>query len=599
LVGVETRRLFGARLDLDLDIAADARALRGPTTGGGRGPPEGRPLMGYLSRLAATATSSPRSMRAATLQEYTNAFFSGEPIPDLWRSTLMSAGIDVTPDLARTLSAVACGVNTIAYDLATLPCQTFRYRDDGGRDRVIGRAADWAKGGIGDLAYMLQWAPNTYQTATEFFAGQVLQFLLRGKAYAEIVGSPRAALAQLLPRHPDRVFPERLANGNIRYKLIEATGQPRYVSSDEMHVVRDIATDPLAPQSMTQFAAASIGTSLAAEMAAAKFFKSGMTAALLAQYPGEKDDEGEAALHKSITRFASGVEHSFGLMLIPDEIKIEKLAIEPEKAQMMLAREWTVYEVARWLRISPRKLMARPTSGGYNSAFQDAIDHVVGCLRPLAHVFEQAMQRDLIIAKDTYFVKFYLRELLRGDPTQEGDFIQKMIQSRAMRPSEVRTTYLDLNPDEELDRLSENDNQPGKAGGAKPAPASTDNQQPQPAPSQQSAHLFLRGVLVLHDNAMRCVRRERVAVERLVRKHPHDVGAWHRGLREFYGEHARYVADLMRLPIVIARGYAAQHGKRFEVQGGAFLEGEGGDSWEQAEGLELAALAFSEDAKAA
>lgn len=541
--------------------------------------------MGYLSRLSASV--APARPRAGVAQDYSKAFWSGDAIPDLWLSALSSSGVEVSPDLARTLSAMYCGVSTIAYDLATLPAQTFKYRADGGKDRIRGSAAEWAKGGIGDLAYMLQWAPNDFQTATEYFAGQVAQFLMRGKAYAEIVDGPRGFLAQLLPRHPDRVFPERLPSGALRYKLIEANGQPRYVSQQEMHVVRDISSDPVSDVSMVAYATSSISVSLAAERAAGKFFQSGMTAAMLATYAGEKDDEDEDALHKSITRFAGGVENSFGLMLVPDDVKISNLAVEPDKAQMMLAREWTVYEVARWLRISPRKLMVRSKdSGGYASAYQDAIDHVVGCIRPLAHTFEQAIQRDLILAKDTYFVKFDLRELLRGDPAQMGEFIEKMIKSRGMTPSEARLLYLDLNPDKHLDQLSESDNQPGK---------SPSQGQPRDAPPQ-NARVLLKGMLAVHDNAVRCLRRERAAVEKLAKKHANDVDGWKTGLREFYGEHATFVAQTMRMPLLIARGYAAQHGAAFEAQSLKLIEGDAGPAWETHEADELAALALADAA---
>ncbi len=522
------------------------------------------------------------------MADYNQAFFSGEPIPDLWLSSLSSSGVQVTPELAKTLSAMYCGISTIAYDLATLPVETFKYRRDGGKDLIRGSAAEWAKGGIGDLAYMLRWSPNDYQTWTEYCAGQVAQFLMRGKSYAEIIDGPRGFLAQLLPRHPDRVFPERLPSGALRYKLIEANGQPRYVSQQEMHVVRDISSDALSVTSMTAYATSSISVSLAAEKAAGNFFKSGMTAAMLATYSGEKEDEDEDALYKSIGRFASGVENSFGLMLIPDDVKITNLAVEPDKAQMMAAREWTVYEVARWLRISPRKLMARTAgAGGYASAYQDAIDHVVGCIRPLAHTFEQAIQRDLILAKDTYFVKFNLRELLRGDPAQTGEFLEKAIRNRAMTPSEVRMLYLDLNPDEHLDKLSESDNQPGK---------SQNQQQQTEKTPPPNARVLLKGMLAVHDNAVRCLRRERAAVERLAKKHASDVTGWQTALRDFYGEHATFVAQTMRMPITIARGYAAQHGSAFEAQGVTLIDGDAGASWEANEADELAALAIAEAA---
>ncbi len=252
--------------------------------------------MGFHRSIASLA--APRPVRASS-QAYQQAFFSGETLPDLWLSTLSASGVAVTPELAQTLSAMYCGVSTISYDLATLTCGMFKQRRDGGKDRIRGSAAEWAAGGIGDLAYMLQWAPNAYQTATEYFAGQVAQFLLRGQAYAEIVDGPKGFLSQLLPRHPDRVIPERLPSGRIRYKLLEGGGRPdRYISWDEMHVVRDLGTDPLASQAMTTYAAGGLGISLAAERAAGKFFKSGMTAAMIATYAGDKDDEADVTLKR-------------------------------------------------------------------------------------------------------------------------------------------------------------------------------------------------------------------------------------------------------------------------------------------------------------
>lgn len=535
--------------------------------------------MGFLQRVSSVVT--PRSIRGG--DNYTTAFFNGDEMPGSWASTLSAAGVNVTPDLAMTLSAMYCGVTTICYDLATLPLLTYRYRDDGGKDRIRARSADVMKGGIADLAYLLQWAPNDYQTATEYTGAMVAQFLLRDKAYAEIKDGPNGFLAQLLPRHPDRVFPERLPNGRLRYKLIEADGQPRYLTQDEMHVIRGITTDPISRLSRVSYGAGALGTALAAERAAGKFFKSGMTAALMAAYKGDMEDEDELKLHTSISRYAAGAENNFGLLVVPDDVTVTNLAIEPEKAQMMLAREWGVFDVARLLRISPRKLMVRSAGAtGYASAYQDAIDHVVGCIRPLAHTIEQAVQRDLILAKDTYFVKYDLRELMRGDPVQMGEFIEKVIGSRAMTPSEVRTLMLDLNPDERLDTLSESDNQPGKS-----------KKDSSPSSSQPtSGRAALKGMLAVHDNAVRCLRRERAAIEKLAKKFANDVESWQRGLRDFEAEHATFVANVMRLPLTIARGYCAEHGSIFEAKGVAVIDGEAGTTWELVEADELAALAL-------
>jgi hypothetical protein len=101
-----------------------------------------------------------------------------------------------------------CGVTTIAYDLATLPLRCSSTATTAARIVIRGRAADSMQaGGIGDLAYMLRWAAERLPDGDRVLRGQVAQFLLRGKAYAEIVDGPSGFLEQLLPRHPDRVFP--------------------------------------------------------------------------------------------------------------------------------------------------------------------------------------------------------------------------------------------------------------------------------------------------------------------------------------------------------------------------------------------------------
>lgn len=556
--------------------------------------------MGFLNRLS--TVRPPRRVRALSGDPFDDRFYPGS-----WHSRLSAAGIEVTPDLALTLSAYYCGVTTIGYDLATLPCQVFKHRSDGGKDRITAQRFTPIPGGIFDLAYMLRWQPNQVQTATEFFLGMVAQFLLRGKAFAEIVPGPRGFLEQLLPRHPDRILEERLPTGRIRYRLTEANGQPRYLMQEEMFVVRDLALNGLNSPSRVQYGAQAIGGALAAEQAAGKFFKSGMTASVVATYTGDMEDEDEADLHKSITRYAAGVENSFGLLLIPDNVSVKNLAVEPEKAQMMLAREWGAREVARQLRIPGHKLGIAGTQT-YASQVASAIDYVVSCLRPIAVTFEQAIQRDLILQQDRYFTEFLLEALLRGDPDARASYYEKAIRNRWMRPSEVRLRE-NLNPDEDLDRLSEGDFRPG----ASPAPS---------APTQgasaankitdierndkgQMVRLIesdlppiaptLKSTLALHDNAKRCLRRERAAIEKLAKKHANDPDAWKRGLRWFYSDHANFVAQTMRLPPAIAAAYAAQHGTMFAEHGAAILLGSDERryaAYERAEADELTALAL-------
>ena len=369
----------------------------------------------------------------------------------------------------------------------------------------------------------------------------------------------------------------------MRYKLTEASGQPRYVTQEEMLVVRDLSFDGgLTSTSRIQYGAQAIGSALASQQAQAKFFKSGMTAATVATYTGDLEPADEAALHASISRYAAGTENSFGLMLIPDDVKISSLSPDPQKAMMIESQEEGVRNVARLLHLPGSKLGLKD-SVAYASAVQAALDYIVSCLRPIAVTFEQAFKRDLIIQKEFYEVVFKLEAMMRGDFSAQSEYLEKFIRSRVMRPSEARL-ILEMNPDKDLDRLSEQDFRPGTSGGTGGQPQRQEKQ-------DSSARAQLKGTLALHDTAVRVLRRERHHVEALAKKHASDVEGWQAGLREFYAEHAGFVAREMRLDDETARAYAAQHGSQLEGNGIVIFT----DGFERAEADELCALALSED----
>lgn len=548
--------------------------------------------MGFLQRVSTVI--SPARVRAQVDGTDPFARLYGSYVPPMWLSSLSAAGIHVTPDLSMTLSAYYGGVTMKAYDLATLPLQMFRRRDDEGKDRVPAKlGADI--GGIQSLAYKLRWQPNDVQTSTEFWASMITQLQMREVAYAEIASGPTGFADQLLPRHPDRVTPERLPSGRLRYRLTEADGKPRYVTQDEMFVVRGLSLEGIAMMPRTRYAAQSFGLALAAQRAASKFFKSGMTASVVATYKGESDDDYENQLHRSISRYAAGMDNSFGLLLVPDLVDVKNLSVDPDKAQMMLAQEWGVREVARYLRMPGSKLGIKD-SVSYNSQVQAAVDYVIGCLRPDAVLIEQSIQRDLILAKDTYFSEYLLEALLRGDPDARAAYYEKAIRNRWMRPSEVRLRE-NLNPDPALDRLSEGDFRPGGTG--QQGQGASDGAAAKTVGGGRTERAAYHHFMLTRDAAERCVRRERQAVEKLAKKHANDPAGWKTSLRDFYSEHAGYVAQAMHIGIEIARGYAAEHGSAFEAKGMAMIDGAAGAEWERDEATALAELALEPEARTA
>lgn len=553
--------------------------------------------MGLLARTS-TVISRGRMMAMGASIEPSDDPFAGMYrgyYPPEFAAGFSAAGIRVTPERALTLSAMWSGLTRIAGDFMRMPVHISRLRDDGGKERVRGGPMS---AGIEGLAYRLRWKPNQVQTAAAFFALLAAQYVMRGRVYAEILPGPDGAIVQLLPRHPDRVEDQRLASGRLRFKIYEPNGEVRYVTQEEMLYAHDTTSGGMTAwnqqmPSRFAFAGQSIGINLAAEYAAARFFRSGMNAAIVASHPGPLNSEEKEDLHRDISRYAAGAQNNFGILLVEEDIRVSALGIDPQKAQMMEARNFGVREAARWLHMPPEMLYADNTGAQTGRSREEIqIDYHTGALGPIAVVLEQAMQDALILRKDRFIVEFLMDALYRGDLKSRAEYYSAALEGPWMWPSEIRMKE-GMNADSALDAIAEKRYRPADPKGASSDSSSSrgrrrEEERDARALTGRDTHRFH---LLLNDCALRVVRREKEAVTKLARKYATDVEKWRAALREFYADHARFVADTMRLDIVTARAYCAAHGTALETEGLPVIT----ETWERDEAEELVALALNEE----
>lgn len=520
---------------------------------------------------AVSTVTSTRRASAPSEWPLADAFYARSP----WELQLAAKGMHVSPHLALTLSAVYCGVTMIAQDIGTLPPHLFRRREDGGKERQRRRG----------LERLLRWRPNPWQTASEYWSMVVGHQLLRGWAISEIGYDVAGQMAALVPLNPDRCSAERLPNGRLRYKVQQVQAAPRYLTAEEVFVVRDFATDLLTPVSRIAYGMQSLSKIMLAEQFAGHAFKTGASASLVATVKGDPMDEEElGVLHGSITRYVSGVENAGGVLTLNDDVDIKQLSLEPEKLQMMAARQFGVSEVARWLKIPGHKLEAEVMTQAYAAREAANLEYAIGCLRPIVISLEQAIQRDLVLEDDQedFFVEFLMDALFRGDMKARAEYYERAIRSRWMRPSEVRALE-NMNPDPRLDALSEGDFRPGTS-------ARGDRADQRDASVRRRPQV--RATLLAFEAAQRVVRKEVAAVTKLATKHASDVDAWKGALTTFYDDHAGFVAEVLRLPTAAARAYAAQHRQLLEQHGVPVMA-----DWERLEAEGLASIALDlEDA---
>ena len=502
--------------------------------------------------------------------------------PSGWVSSLAMAGVGMSPELALALSHVYSAVDIISSDFGTMPCAIYRDLGDDGRQKV-----KFGDAGIGGLAYRLRWQTNTWQSAKAFWSTLAWQYLLRPAAYAEIVyrSGSDSVIDQIVPRHPDRVTQLRLSNGKIAFKLTrEPNGQDRFVTDAEMFVVRNTSTDGLNAVSRVEFGHRTLSSGLALQAFTTNYFKKGATAALMAVYKGaDMGEEEEKALHASISRYISGTENAGGLLLVPEDIDVKSLGVDPEKSQLLGLKGLNGRDIARMFKIPPYKLAIEGTQA-YASQVQSAQDYVTTCQMPIVREFQDAIYIHLIVARD-YYAKFNTSHLLQADYQTRMQGHETAIRARIKRPSEVRVEE-DMSPDEELDRLSAQDH---RAGSQRDGQGNTGNTNTRARSDGASVRL----TLAMHDAALRVLRRERAAVEKLAKKYAtaEDQPKWKAGLQEFYGDHAGFVADTMRIPITVARAYAAQHGTLLETHGLPALANDW-THFERCEAEDLVALAL-------
>lgn len=457
----------------------------------------------------------------------------------------------VSGDVALTLSYVYGAAAIIADDFGSMPCQTFERRPDGGR-RQIGATDGVDEPGVGRLAYLLHWQPNAWQTATAFWRTLAWQYLLRRRATAEVIYRPGTAIVeQIVPRHPDRVEEEQLSDGRLRYKIL-TPGQPdRYVGQDEMLVVRNTSMDGLNAIGRIEYARKAISAGLNLQSFTWNYFHGGVAASVVASYKGEHmEEEEEAAFHRSMMRYMSGPQNAGGLLLVPADIEIKTIGVEPEKAQLLGLKNYSGRDIARFFKMPPSWLGIEGASA-YNSYVQDAQVYKDRVQIPLVVEFEQAVQRDLILARDRYFVKFNMDVTGRGDFTSRMTGYSTAIKARVMWPSECRAKE-DLNPDPRLDKLSEQDNRPGTPSG-------------QAVDRERATAIALAA-------ADRVVRRETAAIAKAAQKYAQDAAGFSEWVDKFYCEHSEFVAKAMALPPAEATRYCDEQRARLVAGGVASVK---------------------------
>lgn len=349
--------------------------------------------------------------------------------PKGWPIEDNPSGERVNERTAMGLSTVWACVNLLSGTISSLPLMVYRTKGDG--TRVVARDHP--------LYRLLHDSPNYDQTAVDFWGFMVAAIELHGNAVAEVVRS-NGAVRGIVPITDPTV--SRRRDGVIEYRWTE-NGRAKVATDTGVLHIRGLGGDALGGMSTLQFNRNAFGLASAIDKSAGSMFRNGMRPSSVVKMdktiPNQNQrDEIEAGLQRKFT----GAMNTGKPMLLEGGLDWKPIGINPNDAQMLESRAFSVEEICRIFGVPPFMVghTQKVTALGAGLE-QQVLGFQKFSLRYRLKRIEQALSKQLLTPKDIsdgIVIEFNLEGLLRGDSAARAKFYESMSRMAAMTINEIR-----------------------------------------------------------------------------------------------------------------------------------------------------------------
>lgn len=338
------------------------------------------------------------------------------------------AGEPVNASSALSLSTVWACVNLLAGTIASLPIVV--YRTDSRGNRAVAKD-HWAY-------RLLHDSPNADQTAVDFWEGAFASLELKGNAVASLEWSDdRKRVIAMTPVAWDALTIRRDADGTLIYRWDDQERR----QGDMLHI-RGFGGAPEGGLSTLAFARHAFGLATAIDKAAGTMFANGVRPSGLLKF--EKwltEDQATIAEQRMQEKFI-GTMNAGKPMVLEGGVTWQQLTINPEDAQMLQSRGFSVEECCRFFGVPPFMIGHNEKSSGYPTSLeQQVLTFQKFALRRRLKRSEQALEKQVLTAADRaagITIEYNLEGLLRGDSAARSAFYQSGLQNGWMTINEVR-----------------------------------------------------------------------------------------------------------------------------------------------------------------
>ena len=322
-----------------------------------------------------------------------------------------TSGKTVTERSAMQMTAVYSCVRILAEAVAGLPLHLYRYNEAGGKEKAIDHP----------LYRLLHDEPNPEMSSFVFRETLMTHLLLWGNAYSQVIRNGKGEIIALYPLMPNRMTVDRDGKGQLYYKYTTSSDEAPTMDgsvvclppSDVLHIP-GLGFDGLVGYSPIAMAKNAIGMAIACEEYGAKFFANGATPGGVLEHPSTIKDP--QRVRESWQAAFGGSSNSNKVAVLEEGMKYTPISISPEQAQFLETRKFQINEIARIFRVPPH-MVGDLEKSSFSNIEQQSLEFVKYTLDPWVVRWEQSIQRVLLTPteKESYFVKFNLEGLLRGD----------------------------------------------------------------------------------------------------------------------------------------------------------------------------------------
>lgn len=342
-----------------------------------------------------------------------------------WYGT-SSSGKVVTADKVIRLSAVWACVRLLSESISTLPLKIYERQADGSRKLAQNNPA----------YQILCRRPNPEMTPFRFMLMIVASVCLRGNAFVEklYIGSKLVSLVPLLPQN---MVVKRLDSGKLQYTYTD-NGVQRIIPVDRMMHIRGFGLDGVCGMMPTMAGVDVFGAAMAVDEAAAKIFENGLQSTGFLSSKTALNEGQRERLRKALQNFI-GSKNAGKLMVLENELTYQNVTMNPEAAQLLESRSFSIEEICRWFRVPPFMVGHTTKQSSWASSLEGMnMLFLTHTLRPLLVNIEQEIARCLLNSDEDLFAEFSVEGLLRADSAGRAAYYTSALQNGWMSRNDVR-----------------------------------------------------------------------------------------------------------------------------------------------------------------